>query len=108
MWRLRETGDAVDVIIITPEPGMQKEIGQKLLALADHPRDVQWVTYPETGFQIPLTLFAKFDATDMAETLWQMPLEQLEKLAGEQEAPKRRRGRPRKEESTDNNIPEEE
>lgn len=96
MWRLRETGDAVDVVIITPEPGMHKEIGQKLLALADHPRDVQWVTYPETGYSVPLELFQKFDAAGD------------EPEAAEEETPKRRRGRPRKEESTDNNTSEEE
>lgn len=84
----------MDVVIITPEPGRHKEIGQRLLALADHPNQVQWVTYPETGFQVPLELFARFDA-DEAEP-------------AEQETPKRRRGRPRKEESTDNNTSEEE
>lgn len=90
MWWLRETGDAVDVVIISPEPGMHKEIGQKLLALAEHPRDVQWVTYPETGFSVPWALFHKFDTAD-------------EEPAAEEEAPKRRRGRPRREEtSTDN------
>jgi hypothetical protein len=113
-------------VIITPEPGMHKEIGQKLLSLADNPRDVQWVTWPQAGYSIPLELFVKFDADDMAETLWKMPMEQLEKLAtggiiepgqsyiiGENgppalEAPQpRRRGRPRKEEpSTDDNTSE--
>lgn len=93
MRRVREAGDTVDVVIITPEPGRQKEIGQKLLALADHPNQVQWVTYPQTGFQIPLELFAKFDTAE-----------------GEpEEAPQpRRRGRPRREPSTDNNTSEEE
>lgn len=97
MWWVREAGDAVDVVIITPEPGRQKEIGQQLLALADHPSQVQWVTYPETGFQIPLELFAKFDANGD------------EPAAVEEDTPRRRRGRPRKEEtSTDNTTSEEE
>ena len=95
----------MDVVIITPEPGKQKEIGQKLLALADNPRDVQWVTWPKAGYSIPLALFMKFDAEDIAEALWQMPVDELEKLVDEQ--PRRRRGRPRKEEpSTDNNTSE--
>lgn len=93
----------MDVVIISPEPGKAKEIGRKLLALADSPNQVHWVTYPETGFQIPLELFAKFDAQDMAKALWEMPIEQLEELA----EPKRRRRRS-KETSTDNNTSEEE
>ena len=97
MRRLCETGDAVDVVIITPEPGLHKEIGQKLLALADNPRQVQWVTWPQAGFSIPLELFVKFDSDG-----------EDEEAAAEEEAPKRRRGRPRKEESTDNNTSEEE
>lgn len=84
----------MDVVIITPEPGRAKEIGQKLLALADNPNQVHWVTYPETGFQIPLELFAKFDADDQDET------------EPETETPKRRRRRSK--ESTDNNTSEEE
>lgn len=87
MRRLRETGDAVDVVIITPEPGRQKEIGKRLLELADHPHQVHWVTYPQAGFQVPLELFAKFDE----------PVQE--------EAPQPRR---RRRNSTDNNIPEEE
>lgn len=92
----------MDVVIITPEPGKAKEIGQRLLALADHPYQVQWVTYPQTGFQIPLELFAKFDAEDIAKALWEMPMGQLQELA----EPKRRRRRNK--ESTDNNTSEEE
>ena len=86
----------MDVVIITPEPGKAKEIGQRLLALADHPGQVQWATWPQAGYAVPLELFVKFDADEDA------PEE-------ETEAPvKRRRGRPRKEESTDNNTSEEE
>lgn len=75
---------------------MHKEIGQKLLALADNPRDVQWVTWPQAGYSIPMELFAKFDADGEEETA--------------EETPKRRRRAARKEEtSTDNNTsPEEE
>lgn len=98
-------------VIITPEPGRHKDIGQLLLALADHPSQVQWVTWPTAGYSVPEELFALFsiatgDAKAAAETLWEMPQEQLEELAGE--APKRKRGRPRKEASTDNTTSEEE
>lgn len=85
----------MDVVIIKPEAGNQKEIGRRLLELADSPYDVQWVTWPTPGgFQVPLELFNKFD-TDSED-------------GAESEAPKRRRGRPRKETSTDNNTSEEE
>lgn len=116
MWRIREAGDPVDVVIITPEPGRAKEIGRKLLAMAANPRDVQWVTWPQAGFSIPLELFVQFaaeadNAAETAKALWQMPLGELEKLAGgtiepghidaDDETPaKRRRGRPRKQEET--------
>ena len=96
MWRLREGGDPVDVVIITPEPGMHKEIGQQLLALADNPRDVQWVTWPQAGYSVPLELFRKFDTIEPGH---------IDEPA--EEAPKRRR-RPRKETSTDNTTSEEE
>jgi hypothetical protein len=83
-------------VIITPEPGKTKEIGQRLLALADHPRDVQWVTWPAAGYSIPLELFSRFDADG----------EEPEGAEAEAEAPKRRRRRAK--ESTDNNTSEEE
>jgi len=85
----------VDVVIISPEPGKAKEIGRKLLALAEHPSQVQWVTWPQAGYSVPLELYVKFDTEGDEPQV-------------EEEAPKRRRGRPRKEESTDNNTSEEE
>jgi hypothetical protein len=85
----------VDVVIISPEKGKAKEIGQQLLALADSPRDVQWVTWPAAGFAVPLDLFAKFDADgDEPE------------VEAQEQAPKKRRRRSK--ESTDNNTSEEE
>lgn len=106
----------MDVVIITPEPGRQKEIGQLLLTLADHPRDVQWVTYPVTGFSVPLDLFQRFDTLGPTEELngdgtWEPTGETVQSqvaVTGGDDAPRRRRGRPRKEESTDNNTSEEE
>lgn len=105
MRRICEAGDVVDVVIITPEPGRAKEIGQKLLALADYPQQVQWVTWPSAGFSIPLELFAKFDADGEDGAAPAAPVD-------EESAPPRRRGRPRRQEveSTDDTAtsPEEE
>ena len=84
----------MDVVIISPEKGKVKQIGQQLLALAEDPRDVQWVTWPKAGFSVPLELFVKFDAD--AE----------EPETAEADAPKKRRRRGK--ESTDNNTSEEE
>ena len=80
-------------MIISPEKGKVKEIGQKLLALADNPRDVQWVTWPAAGFSVPLELFARFDGDS-------------EEPEAQEETPKKRRRRSK--ESTDNNTSEEE
>lgn len=68
MWWLREGGDPVDVVkmIITPELGRHKEIGRLLLDLAEHPHEVQWVTWPNAGFQVSLELFEKFEAAGQA------------------------------------------
>lgn len=114
MWWLREGGDPVDVVIITPEPGRHKEIGQRLLAMAEHPRDVQWVTYPQAGFSIPLELFVTFTNGDKATggTIEPGHIYLTDETGPGEETPaKRRRGRPRKqEESTDDTTtsPEEE
>lgn len=85
----------MDVVIISPEAGKLKEIGKRLLELAEHPRDVQWVTWPQAGFQVPLELFTKFDTDGEDEEV------------AEAQAPKRRKRRSTKE-STDNNTSEEE
>jgi hypothetical protein len=99
----------VDVVIITPEPGMHKEIGQRLLALAEHPRDVQWVTWPAPGgYSIPLELFVKFDTDGPATGGIVKPGQAY--VVGEDgpppsDPPRRRR---RNKESTDNNNTSEE
>jgi hypothetical protein len=85
----------VDVVIITPEPGRNKEIGQRLLALADDPRQVQWTTWPAAGFAVSSELFARFDADG----------DEAEGAQAQAEAPKRRR---RRSKDTDNNTSEEE
>lgn len=81
-------------MIITPEPGRAKEIGRKLLAMAGNPHDVQWVTWPQAGFSIPLELFVAFTGEDKASTI------EPGHIDADDEAPKRRRGRPRKQEET--------
>lgn len=98
MRRLREVGDPVDVVIITPEPGRHVEIGQRLLALAAHPREVQWVTWPTAGFAVPFDLFLKFENG-----------EEEGEPEGEPElkAPKKR-GRPRKAPVASTDEPEKE
>lgn len=47
-------------MVIVPEPGRHKEIGQLLLGLASNPYQVKWVTYPRAGFQIPASLLPEF------------------------------------------------
>lgn len=102
MRRICEAGDAVDVVIITPEPGLEKEIGRRLLALAEHPRDVQWVTWPAPGgYSIPLELYVKFDS----DTIEPGHIDAADEHAPAAHVPKRRR---RSKESTDNNTSEEE
>ncbi len=93
----------MDVVIISPEPGKAAEIGRQLLELAEHPRDVQWVSWPAPGgFSVPLELFRRFDTIEPGH------IDAAEEDAEPAQAP-RRRGRPRKhEESTDNNTSEEE
>lgn len=95
MRGMGEAGDAMDMIIISPEPGKHKEIGKRLIELADNPyTDIAWVTWPAAGYAVTPELFARFDSDGEEDT-------------DEKEAPKRRRGRQRKE-STDNNTSEEE
>lgn len=101
MRRLREAGDTVDAVIITPEPGRHKDIGQLLLSLAESPHDVQWVTWPATGYSVPLELFQKFTEATAGTPETESPEAEAE--------PRKRRRRPRKEDpSTDNDTSEEE
>jgi hypothetical protein len=97
-------------VIISPERGRTVEIGKRLLALADHPRDVQWVTWPAPGgFSIPLELFAKFDSDDLATGgVLKKPLAIGEDHPPPYEVPQPKRRRRNKETSTDNNTSEEE
>lgn len=92
----------MDVVIVSPGKGRHKEVGRQLLALADHPSQVQWVTWPAAGFSVPVELFEKFEAGAVQVPL---PSPQLEA------PPAKRRGRPPRkqpETSTDNTTSEEE
>lgn len=86
MQRFREGGDFVDVVVIVPEPGRAKEIGRRLLAIAESPYQVRWVTYPEAGFEVPAEFLLLLDGPDRGDTDGALnpPLEP------------RRRGRPRR------------
>ena len=48
----------MDLVIIVPEPGQEKEIGQRLTAtikqMGLHHMTLQWVTWPQTGFLVPI------------------------------------------------------
>jgi len=102
MWWIRESGDPVDLVIIVPEPDRRKEIGQKLLALAENPSQVQWVSWPQAGFKVPAELYRQFSG-EPAE-----PVTANVNLTDNQDASvttRRRPGRPRKNPvpDTDNN-----
>lgn len=72
-------------MIIEPDEGKVKEIGQQLLELADNPGDVQWATWPVTGYKVPVALAARL----------KQARELPDQHPADTEAP-RRRGRPRK------------
>lgn len=74
-------------VIIEPDAGAVKEIGTQLLALAENPSQVQWVTWPRTGYRVPVEL------ADKLKGVRSLPnAEQSADVA----APPRRRGRPRR------------
>lgn len=120
MRRVREGGDVVDVMILTPEKGKQKEVGQRLFDLVARLRlpasTVQWVTWPKTGYAIPVDLFIKFEEDDgkVAVDLDEELLNTV--MTGSQHVElvePRRRGRPRKNtapeaDGADNNTSKEE
>lgn len=82
----------MDVVTVYPEDGEFKRIAQGLLAVADHPRDVQVVSHPRMGFKVPSELFDKFHRTE--QETWEKA-DESEPPTAEEEQPKRR-GRPRK------------
>lgn len=76
----------VDSVIIEPDEGMVKEIGRQLLELADNPHDVQWATWPVTGYRVPEQLALKLKQSRDGKS---------DEADATQSAP-RRRGRPRR------------
>lgn len=56
------------VVIVTPEPGQQVAIAKLLLSLADHPAQVQSVSWPSQSFAVPQELFDKFEAVYRPDT----------------------------------------
>lgn len=95
------------MVVVTPEPGQHARIGKALLALADDPRDVGWVTYPVAGFAVPEELFARFEAEGFAATepAEPSPPRATEFVDGTQDLGQakemRRRGRPPKIKATE-------
>jgi hypothetical protein len=107
MWRVCEVGDPVDVII-TPEKGLHVEIGRQLLELAEDPRQVRWVSWPQAGYKVPVELAEKLKGVRSLPNTEQAATEQVttEQVTTDQVVTKpapqpqeqapRRRGRPRK------------
>lgn len=76
----------MDSVIIIPDKGMAGEIGRQLLALADSPQQVGWVSWPEAGFKVPKSLADKFHLANKVDAT----------LDESNEQPAKRRGRPPK------------
>jgi len=73
-------------VTVYPEPGNFPAVARGLLAAADHPRDVVYVSSPQAGFIVPQEVFERFEADQPRLDEGQAPAE-----------PTRRRvGRPRK------------
>lgn len=83
----------MDTVIIHPVPATElKNLAKELLALADNPRDVEYVMWPEPGFRVPEDLATKFVAGRGTA------VEQTEQATEVEEVPVRRKpGRPKKE-----------
>lgn len=60
----------MDVVIISPEPGQVKEIGQRLLAVIAAmglpQTTLQWVTRPVVGYLVPLEVEHALHAETLA------------------------------------------
>lgn len=71
-------------VTVIPEEGQLSTIAKALLAVADHPYDVQMVSHPHKAFRVPEDLFDRFQATQEPEVEVAQPVAS------------KRRGRPRK------------
>jgi hypothetical protein len=78
-------------VTVYPEPGMFPAIGRALLAVADHPRDVVYVSSPRAGFIVSAEVFERFEKSSGLE-------QETPSVSGQvnPEPAKRRPGRPRK------------
>jgi hypothetical protein len=71
---------------IIPEPGELKKIAKELFALADDPRDVEYVSWPQASFKVSEELGARFVASRETAPVEDAPVEPV----------KRKPGRPKK------------
>ncbi len=74
----------MDIVTIYPEEGNFPVVARALLAVADHPGQVRYVSHPQAGFQVPAEVFERFES------------ESSEDEGSDDAEPKKRRGRPRK------------
>lgn len=77
------------MVTVIPEEGELSNIAKALLAVANHPYEVQTVSHPHKAFRVPEDLFARFQA-GQKEAVEQTEAEPVQPVE-----PKRR-GRPRK------------
>lgn len=80
--------------MIIPEHGELKKIAQQLLALADNPKDVDYVMWPEPGFRVPEELAGKFVAFREGSDKSEAEVPATEQAPAE--PVKRKPGRPKK------------
>lgn len=50
-------------VTVIPEQGNFPAIARALLDVADHPSQIQMVTYPASGFLVPDEVFERFEAS---------------------------------------------
>lgn len=85
--------------MIVPENGELKKIAQQLLSLADNPKDVDYVMWPEPGFRVPEELAGRFVALRKSLETPKADVPAVEGASAD-EAPvepvKRKPGRPKK------------
>lgn len=79
------------MITVYPEEGNFPFIARELLKAADHPNQVRSVSHPRAGFEVPADVFDRFVAAQP-----DIEAEASQADAAQEETPKRRPGRPRK------------
>ena len=76
---------------VIPEEGELTRIAKELLAVAEHPYEVQAVSHPHRAFRVPEDLFDRFQAAQR---------EDAEESVASDVPQQKRRGRPRKQQVT--------